>query len=319
MATPKRAPIVIAGVEVAAGERQDFEIPLAKLLTGTPLDLPVSVIHGRRPGPAMLICAAIHGDEINGVEIIRQLLGILDPARLSGTLVATPIVNVFGFIEQRRYLPDRRDLNRSFPGSQRGSLASRLANTFLNQVVAPCQYVIDLHTASRHRTNLPQIRADVEDEETRRCALAFGAPVMIHARLRDGSLRAAASRRGIRVLLFEGGEALRFDAEAIKAGVRGVLRVMSSLDMWKSSRRRETPEPFEAQTSQWVRARRSGMLHVEVALGQEVFAGRRLGFITDALGKRITIVSAPADGVVIGYATNPLVYRGDALVHVAVR
>lgn len=307
----------IAGAVVPPGERREFELPLAKLVTGTPLELPVCVIHGRRPGPRLLISAAVHGDEINGVEIIRQVLGILDPKRLAGTLVAVPIVNVFGFIEQRRYLPDRRDLNRSFPGSQRGSLASRLAHTFLREVVACCEWVIDLHTGPQHRTNLPQVRGDLDERETRRAAVAFGAPVMIHARLRDGSLREAATRLGIRVLLYEGGEALRFDAAPIKSGVLGVLRVLGELGMWRAPRRRSSALPFEARDSHWVRAKRSGLLHLEAQLGARVAVGQRLGFLTDAMDKHFAVVSSPFDGIVIGHATNPIVYRGDAIVHIA--
>lgn len=312
-----REPLVVAGVATAPGERRAFEIPLARLVTGTPLDLPVCVIHGAKPGPKLAVSAAVHGDEINGVEVIRQLLTLVDPQRLAGALVAVPIVNVFGFIEQRRYLPDRRDLNRSFPGSQRGSLAARLANTFLTEVVGACEYLIDLHTGAQHRTNLPQIRGDLEEAETRRCALAFGAPVVIDSRLRDGSLREAATRRGIRVLLYEGGEALRFDEDTIQTGVKGCLRVMAALGMRKSTAKKPPPAPFEARASQWVRARRSGMLHLEVELGQSVAVGERLGFVTDALGSRVTPFACPVSGIVIGHATNPLVYRGDAIVHVA--
>jgi len=313
----RREGATIAGVTTAPGARTDFSIPLARLLTGTRLDLPVCVVHGARPGPSLWLTAAIHGDEINGVEIIRQVLGIVDPVRLAGTLIAVPIVNVFGFIEQQRYLPDRRDLNRSFPGSVRGSLAARLAHVLMHEIVRRCEYGIDLHTGSRHRTNLPQVRGDLDDERTRQFALAFGAPTVIHSRLRDGSLREAATRVGVHVLLYEAGEALRFDQQATRTGVRGVLRALCFLRMWKKGRLRAMPEPFEASGSRWIRARRSGMLHLEVALGAGVVPDQRIGFLTDALGGRLTVVRSPFEGLVIGHTTNPLAHRGDALVHIA--
>ncbi|MGA0200044.1 MAG: M14 family metallopeptidase, partial [Prochlorotrichaceae cyanobacterium] len=224
-------PLKIGGKTILPGSQCSFELPVAKLPTQTQLSLPVSVIHGRRPGPCLWLSAAIHGDEINGVEIIRQVLSQVFPKTLRGTLIAVPIVNVFGFIDQSRYLPDRRDLNRCFPGSPRGSLASRLAHLFMKEIVSHCTHGIDLHTASHHRANLPQIRANLHHPETRRCALAFAAPALMHTALRDGSLRQAAARREIPTLLYEGGEALRFEPDVIHRGTQGILRVMQALSM----------------------------------------------------------------------------------------
>ena len=184
-----RSPIRIAGFSVEPGRRGTVDLPLPQLYTHTPLTMPVHVVHGRRPGPCLFVSAAIHGDELNGVEIIRRVLGRPALSRLRGTLLAVPIVNVYGVIHHSRYLPDRRDLNRSFPGSERGSLASRLAHVFMTEIVARCEYGIDLHTAAYHRCNLPQIRADLGDERTAELAHAFAAPVVLDSRVRDGSLR----------------------------------------------------------------------------------------------------------------------------------
>lgn len=314
----KPEPIEIGGVTIAPGERKRTEIPVARLLTQTLLSIPVTVVNGIEDGPKLWLSAAIHGDEINGVEIIRQVLEQVEPESLHGTLIAVPIVNIFGFIEQSRYLPDRRDLNRSFPGSARGSLASRLANLFMTQVVSRCTHGIDLHTASHHRTNLPQIRANLHDAETYRCAKAFGAPLLIHATTRDGSLREAASKQGIPVLLYEAGEALRFDTEAIKVGVEGILGVMDALGMIERELTPAAAASMEVKESKWVRAPRSGILHLKVALGQRVEKKQLLCVIADAFGENSVKAYAPCDGLIVGQTQNPLVTQGDGILHLAV-
>lgn len=310
--------IAIASHTIAPGQRQRLEIPVARLPSQTLLSLPVTVANGLQPGPKLWLSAAIHGDEINGVEIIRQVLQQIDPNRLRGTLIAVPIVNVFGFIEQSRYLPDRRDLNRCFPGSATGSLASRLAHLFMTEIVNQSTHGIDLHTAADRRINLPQIRANIEDEETYRCAIAFGAPVTIHATTRDGSLRQAAAQRNIPVLLYEAGEILRFDAESIRIGVEGILRVMAYLGMHDIEQMSIPSSTLVVTTSKWLRASRSGILHLKVALGERVERKQLLGTITDAFGERTTHVRAQFAGLVIGFAHNPLVNQGDGIFHLAV-
>jgi hypothetical protein len=271
---------------------------------------------GLRPGPRVWLSAAIHGDELNGIEIIRQVLASLNPRTLGGAVIAIPVVNIFGFLNESRYLPDRRDLNRSFPGSSRGSLASQIAHLFMTEVVQQCDYGIDLHTGAHHRRNLPQIRGDLEDEETRSAAIAFGAPVILHARLRDGSLREAAKRIGVHVLLFEGGEAFRFDVATIQVGYDGILSVLNELGMIRRRKRKRVPV-FESYTSRWGRASKAGLLILSARLGDRVKRGDTLGFIRDALGVARGPLRAPCDGVVIGLTTKALVNRGDALVHVA--
>lgn len=306
----------IGSVRVRPGRAQSLSLPIMRLVTGADVDLPLRVLHGREDGPVVWVDAAVHGDEAVGVEVVRQVLADLDPRTLRGTLVAVPIVNVLGFMNGDRYLPDRRDLNRSFPGSPRGSLASRVAHLMMTEVVSKCSVGIDLHTGSDRRTNLPQVRADLDDARTRELAEAFGAPLMLHAPLRDGSLRQAARDAGAKVLLYEAGEAWRMDPWAIDAGVRGVRRVLALLGMVDDAPA-PSGEVAESRRSGWVRSRGTGLLHLETELGQRVERGDRLGGLFDGFGKRVRLVHADRDGLVIGHTTAPVVNRGDAVVHLA--
>jgi hypothetical protein len=322
---------------VRPGERRVVQLGVARLYDHTRVQMNVSVIHGKRPGPVLFVSAAIHGDEINGVEIIRRLLGQRAvQERLRGTLLAIPIVNVFGFNNKSRYLPDRRDLNRSFPGSRTGSLAARLAHTFMREIVDRASHGIDLHTGAIHRTNLPQIRALLDAPETRRLALAFGAPVTLNSSTRDGSLRQAALERNLPILLYEGGEALRFDEVAIRYGVTGILAVMREIGMLprrKSARKSnadsaagdetasgtktQATKSFIASSSQWIRAPRSGIFRPARQPGQHVRAGDILGVVAGPLGEKSLTVRSPVPGLVIGRLQLPLVNRGDALFQIA--
>jgi predicted deacylase len=320
---PRNEPIVIDGTTIGPGQRRLVEVPVSHLPTATSLTLPVVVAHGLRPGPRLWLSAMVHGDELNGLEIIRRVLEVIRPRRMAGSVVAAPIVNVFGVLGESRYLPDRRDLNRSFPGSPTGSLGSQLAHLFMSTVVAACDMGIDLHTGSDHRYNYPQVRGDMEDPATRELAEAFGAPVSIHSPLRDGSLREACRRKGIPVIVYEGGEAHRFDEEVIVAGTEGVLRVLDHLGMRLAagdgsgggSNRR--PATAFVRHTQWVRARRTGILRSSVNAGQRVARGETLGIIADAVGGARATMKAPIAGVVIGHTRHPLVHRGDALFHLA--
>lgn len=309
--------IKIGGEKIGPGQQRRLDLPVARLHTQTLMSLPITVINGMEIGPKLWLSAAIHGDELNGVEIIRKVVEKVNPLQLCGTLIAVPIVNVFGLIEQSRYLPDRRDLNRSFPGSKTGSLASRLAHLFMTEIVSQSTHGIDLHTAAIHRINLPQIRANLEDGQTYRFAKTFGAPLMIHATTRDGSLRQAASKRGIPTLLYEAGEALRFDAEAIRIGVEGIMRVMSYLGMYFFPLSSSKLNSIEVAQTKWVRASRGGILRLQIKLGEQVEKKQILGIIADAFGDRNTKILAPVDGIVISYTQNPLVNQGDGIVHVA--
>ncbi len=309
----------IGDTRVRAGERALVDLPMPRLQSHTPMSMSVHVIHGKKDGPRLFVTAAIHGDELNGVEVIRRVLNERALSRLSGTLVAVPVVNVYGMIHLSRYLPDRRDLNRSFPGSERGSLAARLANLLMQEVVGRCTHGMDLHTGAIHRTNLPQIRANIDDPDTAQLARAFGVPVLLNASLRDGSLRQAAADHGIPMLLYEAGEALRFDEVSIRAGVGGVLNVMRALGMLPRRRARLNPagEPFVAHSSSWTRAPESGMLRTVSALGAQVRKGETLGFVNDPSTGAEQEIVAHARGVVIGRTEIPLVHEGEAVYHIA--
>ena len=310
--------ITINGVTVKPGNRKTIDLPVAKLYTHTMLAMPVHVVNGKTDGPRLFVSAAIHGDELNGVEIIRRLLRLPVLKRIRGTLLAIPIVNVHGFLERSRYLPDRRDLNRSFPGHERGSLASRYANLFMEEIVAQCSHGIDLHTGGLHRSNLPQIRANLEDEATARLAEAFGTPVLIDANIRDGSLRQAAMEQGIPMLLYEAGEALRFDEVAIRAGVNGIVQVMRALGMLPESKRKKQPyHPVLARSSVWVRSPDSGILRAMVSLGTQVDKDTLLGVVADPFGERDVEIRSPYNGIIVGRTNLPLVHEGEALFHLA--
>ncbi|WP_020677668.1 succinylglutamate desuccinylase/aspartoacylase family protein [Geopsychrobacter electrodiphilus] len=312
-----QAAFSLGGVNVSAGTRTTIDLPMAKLYTHAEVTLPVHVIHGRQKGPTLFVSAAIHGDEINGVEIIRKLLQSRSLSRLKGTLLAIPVVNPFGFIQRTRYLPDRRDLNRSFPGSATGSLASRLAHLFMDQIVNRCSHGIDLHTGSNYRSNLPQIRADLSDPETARLADAFGAPLVIHSEVRDGSLREAVADKGIPILLYEAGEALYFNPAAIKTGTQGILNVMRAIGMLSPARKKPAQDPIHSDKTHWIRATMSGIFEKRVSLGSLVHKGDLLGIQSDPLGDETQKLFSPLTGVVIGQLNLPLTYEGDALMNIA--
>lgn len=308
----------IAGVNIAPGTRTTLDLPVGQLYTHETVNMPVHVVRGKQAGPTVFVCAAIHGDELNGIEIVRRLVALPLLKKLRGALLAVPVVNVLGAYHKSRYLPDRRDLNRSFPGSEKGSLASRLAHTFLTEVVAHAQYGIDLHTGAIHRDNFPQIRADLDDKETARLAAAFGAPVLLNAAQVSGSLRSAAVERDIRVMVYEAGEALRFDEIAIRTGVTGIVNVLRTLDMLPPSRRPRKPvKPLLARESTWLRAPGSGILRAYVPLGGLVEKDQLMGVVAGPLGENALDIRAPFDGFIIGRCNLPLIHEGEAAFHLA--
>jgi len=277
--------------------------------------MPVRVVRGRSEGPILFLSAAIHGDEINGVEIIRRILRLKSLAKLRGTLIAVPVVNVFGFLAHSRYLPDRRDLNRSFPGLQRGTLAARVADIFMREIVEKSTHGIDLHTGSKRRANLPHVRVRFEDRESKRLAIAFGAPVVLNAACRKGSLREAVTAAGMPFIVYEGGEDLRFDEWAIRSGLRGIKEVMHSLGMLPGEPSEK--RPFLAKSSKWVRAPGGGIFRSATPIGARVRRGQIVGSIGDPFGENQLEVHAPTSGIVIGKNMLPLVNEGDQLYHVA--
>jgi predicted deacylase len=320
-----RAPFEIGGQQVPAGTRTLVDLPVSKLSNHTQVTLPVHVVHGREGGQTMFVSAAVHGDELNGIEIIRRVLRFVDPATLRGTLLCVPVVNAYGFIGRSRYLPDRRDLNRSFPGSATGSLAARLANIMLAEVIRRSHFGVDLHTAAVHRVNLPQIRADFAARPgCRELAEIFGVQVVLASPERDGSLRAAATQAGVDVLVYEGGEGLRFDEFAIKTGVEGIGRIMAARGLLELPGGDIDPPvkelqrgPVFANASKWVRAPDGGVFRSARRIGQAVSEGDLLGCVANPYDDSEMEVRSPVRGLVIGATTLPIVNMGDALFHIA--
>ncbi|MBL6931387.1 MAG: succinylglutamate desuccinylase/aspartoacylase family protein [Rhodospirillales bacterium] len=318
MVKSSREPFVLGKTTIAPGTHATIDLPLSLLSDHTPITLTVQVKHGKQPGPTLLVNGAVHGDEVNGVEIIRRVLRHSAIKHMSGTLIAVPIVNVYGFLTNVRYLPDRRDLNRSFPGSPKGSLASRLAHLYMTKVVAKSTHGIDLHTAAIHRSNFPQIRCDLSNPDARAMAMSFGVPVVLNAALREGSLRKAAIDAGIPFLVYEAGEALRFDEVSIRAGIQGIIRVMGDLGMIRQRRRDEAPAyPVISRSSFWVRAPEGGIFRARAKLGARVFAGNHLGTIASPFGDSEFPIECPTDGIVIGRNNLPNVNQGDGIFNIA--
>lgn len=311
--------VILNGVQVQPGQRTSIDLSVGRLYTHSEITMPVYVVNGKKPGKRLYLSAAIHGDEINGVEMIRRILAMPSLKQLQGTLIAVPVVNVHGFINTSRYLPDRRDLNRSFPGSAEGSLTARLAHLFMTEIVNNATHGIDIHTAAIHRNNLPQVRGDLENPHVAELANAFGIPVLLSSVGPDGALRRVATEAGVPTILYEAGEALRFDEVSIRAGVKGIVNIMRQLGMLpaRTSKRHKPLTPFIARSSSWVRAPVGGIIRALVPLGARVRKGESLGIIADPFGEKERVVSSNSDGVIIGCSDLPLVNEGDALFHIA--
>lgn len=307
----------IGGVAIEPGQKKIIDLNIGRLYDFTELTLPVQVIRGKKSGPTLFISGAVHGDELTGVSIVKRVTNHKRLAKLSGTLIAIPIVNVYGFNTRSRYLPDRRDLNRCFPGSKKGSLASQIASLFMTEIVKKSDYGIDFHSGAIHRSNLPQIRTALDEDTNRKLAQAFGVPVILDAKLRDGSLRAAAAENGVKMLLFEGGEALRIDEKIVKSGVNGTLAVMEEISMLPPQNHSLETATYVATSSYWVRAPQSGMTKIRKRLGSKVTPGTVLGVISDEFGSNKCQVKAPSEGIIIGQLNLPLVNKGDAMFHIA--
>lgn len=310
--------IEINNIRIARGEKKTLFLPMPNLYDCTPITMPVHVIRGSKPGPCLCVTAAIHGDEVNGVEIVRRLVKKNVLKNIAGTLIAIPIVNVYGFLYQDRYLMDRKDLNRAFPGSPNGSPASRLAYVISTEILSQVTHCIDLHSGSLQRTNLPQIRADLDMEGLLPLAQAFSAPVILHAKLRDGSLRQFANDKSIPFLLYEAGESLRFDELSIKAGVNGILNVMHALKMIALKKPfHGKVEPAIAKQTYWVRSPHSGLLIQFKQLGKFVEKGELLAKISNPMGREEHKVLSPLDGIIIGKSNMPMIYEGAAIFNIA--
>jgi hypothetical protein len=308
--------LIIGGTEIKKGSTNLIDIDLPDMYQ-TPAKLPVRVIRGKKEGPIVFVSAVIHGDEVNGIEIIRRFRKLSILKRLKGTVILVPVVNVYGVITLSRYLPDRRDLNRSFPGSSRGSLAGRVAKIFFDEIVSKCNFGIDLHTAAVHRSNLPQIRTNIDNEFTLSMAKSFEAPVILHSELRDNSLRALGDEKGIPILLYEAGEALRFNEKAIRIGVKGIVNVLRQNDMLPKTQKKSKKIPIITRNSHWVRSIESGIIRTIKALGDTVKKDETIAFIDEANGDEIFELKSPFDGIIIGKSEIPLVQEGDAIFHIA--
>ena len=309
--------IEFAGTKILKGTNVTINLELPKLYH-SPMDLPIRVIRGKKDGPTIFISAAIHGDELNGIEIIRRFRKLSILKRLKGTIVLIPIVNIYGVMTLSRYMPDRRDLNRSFPGTKKGSLASRVAKVFFDDIVSKCDFGIDLHTAAIHKSNLPQIRTNLDNEFTYNLAKVFEAPIVLHSELRDGSLRAEAQEKGIPVLLYEAGEALRFDETSIRIGVKGIVNILRELDMLPVvNMKRRFKNPIIARSSQWIRSTESGVIRTIKALGDTVKDDEIIAYVDEPLGDESFEIRATFDGVIIGKSEIPLIQEGDAVFHIA--
>ena len=318
MHAPNWTDFDIGGESIAPGNQADVSLPITTLATGYNSQLAVRVLHGAKPGPTVFVSGAIHGNELNGTAIVQRLAAQIDASDLAGTLLLVPVANIFGFMSRSRYLPDRRDLNRSFPGSAGGSLAAQVANVFFSEIVNRASLGIDIHTAAIHRYNLPQIRIAAGNERLLELARAFGAPVIIESPLRDGSLRALADSEGVDMLLMEAGEALRFDRFSIETGVAGVKRVLAHLAMIEQGAELLELHPSaRSKKTQWVRSPRGGVLHPVRESGDAVRKGDLLAAVTGLLGEEPEEILSPIDGIIIGHATLPVVHQGDAMFHIA--
>lgn len=308
----------IGGATVAPGKSASVSIPVSDFSAGMQANLDVRVFHGKGKGPTIFVSAAIHGDEIVGTEIIRRTMKKLNPARMTGTVIFVPVVNMFGFITHSRYLPDRRDLNRSFPGTERGSLASQLANIFSTEVIQRCSLGIDIHSAAVHRYNLPQIRIASGNSDLKELAMEFGAPIVIEAELRPGSLRALAREAGVDMLLMEAGEALRFDEFSVLTGVNGILRVLRKLDMIQTKRLgKRGATSAQATKTTWLRSTKGGIYRLVAPSGTRVHKDEIVAYVSDIFGDGEDAITSPIDGIVISHANLPVVNQGDAILHIA--
>jgi len=307
--------IIIDGQEIAPGEDVQVNALIARLPTRTPINIPVFVSRAKKDGPVLLVMAGVHGDETNGIEIVRRFLKNKFNKPKCGTVIAIPVYNVYGFINHSRGLPDGKDLNRSFPGSKGGSLASRVAHFLTTEVIPQVDYGLDFHTGGKSHNNHPQIRAFFDSEKDMELARVFGAPFIIHSPFRERSLRKTSAKVGKQILVFEGGETLRLRKQAVDAGIDGLLRVMKYLGM-----REEAPpitaEPIFIKNSSWVRAKHAGLHHSLVRNGSKVEKKQIIGLITDPYGQFEKPIKSPIDGYVIGINNYPVVNMGDALLHI---
>lgn len=308
--------ITIDDYKIGRGEYQEIQLEIAKLPTHTSIDLPVHVYSGKEDGPVLLLTGGLHGDEVNGIEIVRRMVydQMLMPQK--GSVIAIPLVNVYGFIQNVRGVPDGKDINRSFPGVKGGSLARLLAYTLMNKIIPQVDYGIDFHSGGAVRANYPQIRCSQKNDKSMELAQAFAPPIIVNSSLIDKSFRKAAHKKGKSILIFETGESTRFDETGIEEGINGTQRLMNYLGMRSGIDEPDHQTEFYKKST-WKRARYAGLFQSKVKLGDVVNKGNLLGYITDPYGEEAFKVNAQKAGRVIGLNYGPVVHKGDALLHLA--
>ncbi|MEO5602991.1 MAG: succinylglutamate desuccinylase/aspartoacylase family protein [Cyclobacteriaceae bacterium] len=306
--------VIIANQEILPGEFKEININIARLPSHTLINTPIYVSRSMKDGPVLALIAGMHGDELNGMEVVRRILDLGFHKVKRGTVVCMPVINVYGFLNYSREVPDGKDVNRSFPGTKNGSLASRVAYHLMNEVIPFIDCGIDYHTGGAMRANYPQVRALLRDDKNLELANAFCAPFTIDSAFRPNSLRKEASTKGKKIIVYEGGESLRFDAQAIEEGVAGTLRLMKHLNMIDTA-----PEPKEENkviwNTSWIRAKHAGLFQPNIKCGQLVHRGEWVGTITDPFGEFKEEVKASETGYVISLNNGPVINAGDALMH----
>lgn len=317
---PKNTPLKICSETIHAGETLSLALPLPAIYSCAPLFMPIKVVHGKQAGPCLLITAAMHGNELNGTEIINRIFNSKLLKRLSGTLILVPVLNVYGLINRSRYLPGGVDLNTCFPGSSAGTHAARMANIFIEEIFKHADYCIDLQTGHINYSNLPQVYVNEEDDKAKDLAESFNAPVISNIPIEEGMLSTYARRQSIPFLMYEAGEAMRFDEHAIKVGHKGILNIMKKLAMLPSTQSRaELLKSFNAQKNIWVRASISGISHTSCQLGQHIKMGEAICTINDPFGAADPVtIKSPDEGVIVGKNNLPLVHEGEGLFQLAV-
>lgn len=306
----------VGGRLVRRGAVEQIFLKVGEYYTATPVNVPITVVRGRARGPVLFLTAAVHGDELNGVEIVRRVMTSMSPGDLRGTLICAPVVNRFGFLTHTRYLPDHRDLNRSFPGSPEGHAAARTAHILFQEIVTPSQFGVDLHTAGARRTNLPHVRADMSHRKVRRLARAFGSEIIIDTPGLPHTLRAAATRAGVPTIIFEAGETFRFQRAMVARGVAGIRNVLVALGMIEPPAR-EPRFQVIVKVAEWIRSTRGGIAEIMVRPGELVYEGQEIARITNPFGREVSAVRSRLTGLVIGTSTVPMVNPGDSICHVA--
>ena len=319
MAKAQQNKLIILGHTIKLGESKTIDFSIAKLYTSTKIEIPIIIERALIPGPTILLTAGIHGDEINGVEIVRQVIAKKINKPKVGTIICIPILNIFGFLNANRVFPDGRDLNRVFPGTKTGSLASRVAYHLTDQILPHIDYCLDFHTGGSSRFNAPQIRIRPNDEVLMNFAKVFNAPFTVYAPNIEKSFRSTCAKMNIPILLFEGGKSLSSNKLIVKTGVEGVMRLLNQLEMLaeKFTVPEIISETILIEKSKWIRAQKSGLLHVKIDCNKHVLKDEFLATITDPYGTMRFKVRAPNEGYIINVNHAPIVHQGDAIFHIS--